>query len=48
LATRAIAKKQGPKQLDALDKLIAGIEADNDPKPERSMADFIRNPVTPH
>lgn len=44
--TREIAKKEGQKHLDALDKLIAGIEADNHPQPVRSMADFIRNPVT--
>jgi hypothetical protein len=41
--TREIAKEEGQKQLDVLDELIAGIEADKDPRPVRSMADFIRN-----
>jgi len=45
--TREIAKKEGQKQLDALDKLIADIEADTNPKPVRSMNDFIRNPTEP-
>lgn len=45
--TREIAKKGGQKQLDALEKLIADIEADKNPKPVRSMNDFIKNPTEP-
>jgi len=45
--TRGIAKKEGQKQLDALEKLIADIEADTNPKPVRSMNDFIKNPTEP-
>jgi hypothetical protein len=45
--TRDIAKKEGQKQLDALEKLIADIEADKNPKPVRTMSDFIRNPTEP-
>ena len=45
--TREIAKKEGQKQIDALEKLIADIEADKNPKPVRSMNDFIKNPADP-
>ncbi|MGA2069034.1 MAG: DUF6288 domain-containing protein [Thermoguttaceae bacterium] len=45
--TREIAKKEGQKELDALETLIARIEADSHPKPLRSMADFIREPAVP-
>jgi len=45
--TREIAKKEGQKQLDALDKLIADIEADKNPKPVRSVNDFIKNATEP-
>jgi len=43
--TREIAKKEGQKQLDALEKCIADIEADKAPKPVRSMDEFIKNPT---
>jgi hypothetical protein len=43
--TREIAKKEGQKQIDALEKLLADIEADKNPKPVRSMNDFIKNPT---
>jgi len=41
--TRPIAKKEGQKRLDALEKLIADIEADTNPKPVRSLDEFIKN-----
>ena len=43
--TRAVATKEGKKQLEALDKLCAVIEADPSPKPVRSMEEFIKNPT---
>ena len=45
--TREIVTKEGKKQLEALEKLITTIEADKDPKPVRSMSDFIKNPTEP-
>jgi hypothetical protein len=43
--TREIAKKEGQKQIDALEKCIADIEADKAPKPVRTMDEFIKNPT---
>lgn len=43
--TRDIAAKEGKKQLEALEKLLAAVEADASPKPVRSMDDFIKNPT---
>lgn len=42
-------KKNNDRRKDilALDKLIAHIEADRNPSPLRSMADFLRNPSAP-
>lgn len=45
--TREIAGKEGETQLEALKKLIAAIEVDQNPQPVRGMKDFIRNPVIP-
>ncbi len=42
--TRPIATKEGAKQLETLNKLIADIEADKSPRPVRSMKDFIGTP----
>jgi len=43
--TRPIAAKEGKKQLELLEKLIADIEADKSSKPVRSMKDFISAPT---
>jgi hypothetical protein len=42
--TREITKKEGQKQSDAFEQLIAAIKADKEPKPVRTMAEFVRRP----
>jgi hypothetical protein len=45
--TRAIAEKEGKKQLESLDQLIDTIEVDKDPKPVRSTREFLHHPTQP-